>query len=91
MYLWTYQLDKPNISIFFLDEQIKQGPQNVQQYFKIQDTENLITISQSSARISYGEEPEGAATVGTKPENFGRKEQTSILTSGIKLEGRVNK
>jgi hypothetical protein len=36
--------------------------------------QNYITISQSTARISYGEEPEGAGTVGTKPEFSGKKE-----------------
>jgi hypothetical protein len=44
----------------------------------IQETENHITISQSSARISYGEEPEGAGTVRTKPGNFGKNNKSSF-------------
>jgi hypothetical protein len=35
--------------------------------------QNCITISQSSARISYGEEPEGAGTVGTKPDFLAKR------------------
>jgi len=34
------------------------------------ESRSHITISQSSARILCGEEPEGAETVGTKPDKF---------------------
>jgi hypothetical protein len=57
----------------------------------IQETENHITISQSSARISCGQEPEGAGTVGTKPGNCGKKKKTFILTSEHKNGRRRQK
>lgn len=51
-------------------------------------TDSHITISQSSARISQGEEPEGAETVGTKPGTFGNNKQTFIWIKHKRGMGR---
>ena len=51
--------------VFFLKKTRKRS-QNVHQR-SVMESRSHITISQSSARILCGEEPEGAETVGTKP------------------------
>ena len=51
-------------SIFL--KKTRKRSQNIHQQ-SVMESRSHITISQSSARILCGEEPEGAETVGTKP------------------------